>query len=55
MIDYLILGFVLLVLGLIIYFKWIKKSEKTSCHCYKAKSCGIKLEELRKLFNNHEA
>ena len=55
MIDYVILGLVLLVVGLIIYFKWIRKSEKASCHCYKAKSCGIKLEELRQLFNQHEA
>ncbi len=52
-IDYIILGFVLIVISLIIYFRWIKKNKnKTGCHCYKAKSCTLKLEELRKLFEH---
>lgn len=52
-IDYIILGFVLVIIGLIIYFRWIKKDKnKTGCNCYKAKSCTIKLDELRKLFEN---
>lgn len=51
-IDYVILGFVLVIIGLIIYFRWIKKDKnKTNCNCYKAKSCTLKLEELRKLFD----
>lgn len=53
LIDGIILGFVIVVLVLIIYFKWIKKSDaSTSCHCYKSKSCSIKLEELRDLFKD---
>ncbi|MGI6360380.1 MAG: hypothetical protein ACOX02_05020 [Acholeplasmatales bacterium] len=52
-IDYVILGFVLIIIGLIIYFRWIKKNKnKTECNCYKSKNCNVKLEELRKLFEH---
>jgi len=52
LIDMIILLVVLLILGFIIYFKFIKKQpQKSSCHCYKAKSCSIKLDELKNIIN----
>ncbi len=55
MIDYFILGFVLIVIGLIVYFRFIKKDSKNlSCNCYKAKNCGLKINELKDLFSNEK-
>lgn len=49
--DIIILIFVIAFLGSIIYFKWIKKSNKNGlgCHCYKRNSCNIKVSELKDL------
>lgn len=52
LIDAVILIFTILILGLIIYFKWIKKKDKLSCNCSKVESCQIKIEELRDLFKD---
>lgn len=54
LIDGIILFIVLMFLGLIIYFRWIKKdSNALNCNCYKRKSCGLKMEELKSLLNNN--
>lgn len=50
--DIIILTFTLLIFGSIVYFKWIKKSDKLSCHCSKKSTCGLKIEELRDLFKD---
>ncbi|MDY3196238.1 MAG: hypothetical protein RBQ95_05200 [Paracholeplasma sp.] len=50
--DVVILIFTTLILGSIVYFKWIKKSDKLSCNCSKNKSCNLKIEELRDLFKD---
>lgn len=50
--DAVILIFTILILGLIIYFKWMKKKDKLSCNCSKVESCQIKIEELRDLFKD---
>lgn len=49
--DIIILIFVIVFLGSIIYFKWLKKSNKNglSCHCYKRNTCNIKVQELKDL------
>ena len=48
----IILLLVLLLIGAIIYFKFIKKQpQKSSCHCYKAKTCSVKLDELKNIIN----
>lgn len=48
LIDVIILIFVVLFLGSIIYFRWIKKDKNnSSCHCYKAKTCLLKIEDLK--------
>ncbi len=55
MIDYIIVGIVLLIVGLIIYYRFIKKdSNGLSCNCYKAKTCGLKISELKDLFFEQE-
>ncbi|MDD2575117.1 MAG: hypothetical protein PHD47_01465 [Acholeplasmataceae bacterium] len=52
LIDMIILLLVLLLIGAIIYFKFIKKQpQKSSCHCYKAKTCSVKLDELKNIIN----
>ncbi len=53
LIDIIILIVVVFVLSLIIYFRWIKKDHKgLNCHCYKRKSCALKIEELKNLLQN---
>lgn len=53
-IDIIILIFVTVFLGSIIYFRWIKKSpEGTGCHCYRAKTCNLKLDELKDITLNN--
>lgn len=49
LIDIIILIFVILFLGSMIYFRWIRKGNKNglSCHCYKRNTCNLKFEELR--------
>ncbi len=55
MIDVIIVSIVVLVLGLIVYFRFIKKDSKgVSCNCYKAKTCGLKVAELKDLFFEQE-
>lgn len=54
-IDIIILLFVIIVLSLIIYFRFIRKnSTGLNCNCYRAKDCHIKLDTLRKAFENGE-
>lgn len=50
--DIIILTLTLLILGSIVYFKWIKKSDKLSCNCSKKATCSLKIEELRDLFKD---
>ncbi|HHT39074.1 MAG: hypothetical protein RBS76_00070 [Acholeplasmatales bacterium] len=52
-IDYLILAFVLVLVALIVYFRFIKKGSTGTCNCYKAKTCGLKLNELKDLFKEN--
>lgn len=52
-IDIVILLFVIIVLSLIVYFRFIRKGSRgLKCNCYKAKNCHIKLDALRKTFEN---
>lgn len=54
-IDFIILLIVLIILGSIIYYKFIKKQpNKSSCHCYKAKSCSVKLVDLKEIMANQQ-
>ncbi|NLN50686.1 MAG: hypothetical protein GX149_03565 [Acholeplasmataceae bacterium] len=54
LIDILILIFVISFLGLIIYFRWIKRDKNNlGCHCYKRKSCNLKLEELKAIIEKN--
>jgi len=54
-IDFIILLIVLIILGSIIYYKFIKKQpNKSSCHCYKAKSCSVKLNDLKEIIANQQ-
>lgn len=49
-VDIIILIIVVLFLGSIIYFRWIKKDKTgTGCHCYKAKTCMLKIEDLKNM------
>lgn len=53
LIDLIILLVVLLIIGTIVYFKFFKKQPyKSSCHCYKAKSCSVKLDELKNIISS---
>ncbi len=54
-IDFIILLIVLIILGSIIYYKFIKKQpNKSGCHCYKAKSCSVKLGDLKEIIANQQ-
>ncbi len=51
-VDVIILILVVLFLGSIIYFRWIKKDPNgLNCNCYKRKSCSLKMNELKHLLN----
>lgn len=55
LVDFIILLIVVLILGLIIYFRWIKKDKNsTNCHCYKAKTCQLKIEDLKNIILDEE-
>lgn len=54
MIDFIILGFVIIVISLIIYFRFIKNENKGTCNCYKSKTCGLKVDDLKDLFKDYE-
>lgn len=51
--DIIILISVVIFIGAIIYFRWIKKKPEGSCHCYKAKSCNLRLEDLKEVTLNN--
>lgn len=51
--DVIILIVILLFLGSIIYFRWIKKKPEGTCHCYRAKSCNLRLEDLKDVTLNN--
>lgn len=54
--DTFILIFVVLVLGLIVYFRFIRKSrkDKLNCYCYKRNSCNLKVQELKDILKKHD-
>lgn len=55
LIDIIILIFVVLFLGNIVYFRWIRKSDNSSsCHCYKRQSCKLKIEDLKDIIKQEE-
>lgn len=53
-VDIIILVLVVLFLGSIIYFRWIKKDASgLNCNCYKRKSCSLKMDEIKHLLNTN--
>lgn len=55
LVDFIILLIVVLILGLIVYFRWIKKDQNSAnCHCYKAKTCQLKIEDLKNIILDEE-
>lgn len=51
-IDIIILTFIILFLGFIIYFRWIRKRPEGDCHCYRSKSCNLRVNDLKEVTLN---